>query len=188
MKRQDALRRCGRVLFRASFAAGLAATLAGCVDIHEIQYPPVSVALDDKNELLITTYPSWFPRETSGIPFLKKTVRTPDSIFFQVYVKDPNQEAGPNPNVSSIRIESFSYRQDGRPPVVLIKDYDANFWMQDNPNYNTGARTPVPCVPNQSITIAMSLVLNGKRHTLQRRITAVERSQTALLPWYVLSQ
>ncbi|MFZ5636036.1 MAG: hypothetical protein ACOY82_05555 [Pseudomonadota bacterium] len=181
--------RClARGLFRASVVIGLAAALAGCVDIHVIEYAPVSVVLDDRNELQITTYPSWFPRETAGVPYLKKTVRTPDSVYFQVYVKDPRVDAGPNPNAASIRIESFSYQQEGRPPVVLMEDYDSYFWMQDNPEYNKGDRTPVPCVPNRPITIAISLVLNGKRYALKKRIVAVERRHTEFLPAYTLSQ
>lgn len=173
---------------RAAFAAMLVATLAGCVDIRMPEYEPVLVVLDDRNELEITTYPSWYPRQTSGIPYLTRTERTPESVYFQVYVKDRRQAAGPNPNVSSIRIESFSYRQAGRPPVVLIEHYDSYFWMQDNPNYNKRGTIPVPCVPGESITISIALVLNGKRHALTKQLTAVEHRDTKSLPLYVLGQ
>lgn len=173
---------------QAVFAAVLVAMLAGCARIRMYEYEPVLVPLDEKNELEITTYPSWFARETFGIPFLYKSERTPESVYFQVYVKDRHQAAGPNPNVSSIRIESFSYRQAGRPPVVLIENYDSYFWMQDNPNYNKLGSTPVPCVPNERITIAISLVLNGRRHALTKQLAAVEHRYTESLPLRVLSQ
>ena len=159
----------------------LAALLGGCVDLRNREYVPVTVRLDDHNELHISTYPSWFPSETSDIPFLKKTLRTPDSVYFQVFVRDAEKKVGPNPHVDSILIKSFSYQIAGRAPVVLIENYDANFWMQDNPNYNTGEPAPVPWVEGQPLTIAISLVLNGKAHEVKRDMQAVERKSTGSL-------
>lgn len=156
----------------------LAALLGGCVDVRIREYVPLTVRLDDRNELYISTYPSWFPRETSDIPFLKKTLRTPDSVYFQVFVRDAEKKVGPNPHVDSILIKSFSYQVAGRAPVVLIENYDTYFWMQDQPNDNAGERAPVPWVEGQQLTIAISLVLNGKAHDLKTDMHAVERKRT----------
>jgi hypothetical protein len=159
----------------------LAALLGGCVDMRTREYVPVTVRLDDRNELHISTYPSWFARETTNIPFLKKTVRTPDSVYFQVFVRDSEKKTGPNPHVDSILIKSFSYRIADRAPVVLIENYGANFWMQNNPNHNIGEPVPVPWVEGQPLTIAVSLVLNGKAHELKTDMMAVEHKSTGSL-------
>lgn len=159
----------------------LAALPGGCVDVHSPEYAPVIVRLDDHNELYISTYPSWFPSETSGIPFLKKTLRTPESVYFQVFVRDAQEKVGPNPHVDSILIKSFSYQLAGRAPVVLIENYDQEFWMQDNPNYNKRQPVPVPWVKGQPLTIAISFVLNGKAHELKTDMQAVERKSTGSL-------
>jgi hypothetical protein len=166
---------------RPATALVLCAFLGGCVDIHRREYAPVTVALDDRNELHISTYASSFPSETSDIPFLKKTVRTPESVYFQVFVRDAEKKAGPNPHVDTILIKSFSYQLAGRAPVVLIENYDRNFWMQDQPNDNPNERTPVPWVKGQPLTIAISLVLNGKTHALKTDMQAVERKSTGSL-------
>lgn len=166
---------------RLATALALCALLGGCVDIRNREYTPVTVALDDRNELHISTYPSWFPSETSEIPFLKKTVRTPESVYFQVFVRDAEKKAGPNLHVDTILIKSFSYRIAGRAPVVLIENYDAYFWMQNNPNYTKGEPVPVPWVEGQPLTIAISLVLNGKAHELKTDMQAVERKSTGSL-------
>lgn len=159
----------------------LAVLLGGCVDVRNREYVPVTVRLDDRNELDISTYPSWFPSETSDIPFLKKTLRTPDSVYFQVFVRDAEKKAGPNPHVDSILIKSFSYQIAGRAPVILIENYDTYFWMQDQPNDNAGERAPVPWVEGQRLNIAISLVLNGKAHELKTEMLAVERKSTGSL-------
>jgi hypothetical protein len=166
---------------RLAAALVLGVLLGGCVDIRNREYAPVTVALDDRNELHISTYPSWFARETTNVPFLKKTLRTPDSVYFQVFVRDAKKKAGPNPHIDSILIKSFSYEIAGRAPVVLIENYDAYFWMQDNSNHNKGKPTPVPWVEGQPLTIAISLVLNGKAHALKADMQAVERKSTGSL-------
>jgi hypothetical protein len=166
---------------RLATALVMCALLGGCVDIHKREYAPITVALDDRNELHISTYPSWFPSETSEIPFLKKTVRTPESVYFQVFVRDAEKKAGPNPHVETILIKSFSYQLAGRAPVVLIENHDAYFWMQNNPNDNKGDQAPVPWVKGQPLTIAISLVLNGRTHELKTEMQAVERKSTRSL-------
>ncbi len=166
---------------RPAMAFVAAALLAGCVDFRERTYAPIEVVLDQRNVLRISTYPSWFPSETSDIPFLKKTVRTPESVYFQVYVRDAKTRAGPNPNIQSIKINSFSYQVPGRAPVVLIENYDDYFWMQDNSGDNNAQTTPVPWVQGQRMTVAVSLVLNGKAHELKRDMIAVERSSSGSL-------
>jgi hypothetical protein len=166
---------------RLATALALCAFLGGCVDIRNREYTPVTVSLDGRSELHISTYPSWFPSETSDIPFLKKTVRTPESVYFQVFVRDAKKKAGPNPHVDTILIESFSYRIAGRAPVVLLENYDRNFWMQNDPNANKGEPVPVPWVEGQPLPIAISLVLNGKTHEFKTDMQAVERKSTRSL-------
>jgi hypothetical protein len=159
----------------------LSALLGGCVDMRNREYAPVDFALDDKNELHISTYPSSFASEATDVPFLKKTVRTPDSVYFQVFVRDAEKKFGPNTHIDTIQIKSFSYQIPGQAPVVLIENYDAYFWMQNNPDHNKGEPTPVPWVKGQRLNVAISLVLNGKEHELKTNMQAVERKSTGSL-------
>ncbi len=159
----------------------VALVLAGCVDVRHREYAPVEFALDDRNVLRISTYPSWFARDTTEIPFLKTTSRTAGSVYFEVYVRDAKKKNGPNPNVQSIRIKSFSYQIADRAPVVLIENYDHYFWMQDNANYNKAETTPIPWVEGQRLKVAVSLVLNGTAHELKTEMLAVEHRSTRSL-------
>lgn len=173
-------------IVRLAAALVLAALLGGCVDIRRREYTPVTVGLDGRSELHISTYPSFFARETSDIPFLKKTVRTPESVFFQVFVRDAQQKAGPNPHIATIRIESFSYQLPGQTPVILIQNHDSHFWMQGDPKLNPDKPTPVPWVEDQRLLIEVSLVVNGKPYALKTEMVAVERQSTGFLPFHAM--
>ena len=67
---------------------------AGCMDATILEYQPLTPELDGKSELHISTYPSGFPGETSSIPFLYKALRTPESVYFQVFVRDAEKKSG----------------------------------------------------------------------------------------------
>lgn len=166
---------------RPAAVVAMAAALSACVDVRYREYAPVEFVLDERNVLEISTYPSWFARDTTEIPFLKKTSRTSDSVYFQVFVRDAKKKAGPNPNVESIQIKSFSYQVADRAPVVLIENYGHYFWMQDNSNYNKAEATPVPWVEGQRLKVAVSLVLNGKAHELKTEMRGVEHRETRSL-------
>lgn len=172
-------RRCPA--FRMAVVLVIGSLLSGCVNHSFLQYEPVSLDLDGNNELHISTYPAGYPRTTSSIPFLYKTTRGPESVFFQVFVRDSRKKVGQNTHVESIRIHSFSYRIDNEAPVVLIADYGDYFWMQDQPNYNKGERKPVPWVSGKPIAIDISLTVNGKDYALKTRMQPIVRKSSALL-------
>lgn len=180
--RAEPMRRIRRGLaFRMSVLLGVGSLLTGCIDRQILEYEAVSLDLDGKSELHISTYPAGFPRRISGIPFLYKTTRTPESVFFQVFVRDIQKKVGPNTHVESIRIHSFSYRIDNDAPVVLISQYDDYFWMQDQPDYNKGERTPVPWVSGKPLAIEVSLTLNGKDYALKTRMQPIVREKSGSL-------
>jgi hypothetical protein len=166
----------------ASIGVVAAALLSvGCVRYEVVHYTPITMALDGRSELHISSYASWFPDEHSVIPFIYKTVRTPESIYFQVFVRDAETKAGPNPHVQSVRIHSFTYAPPNQPPTRLIVDYDQNFWMQDQPQYNPGNTAPVPCIPGQSIDVSISLELNGVDYAYSEKMECATRKRSGLL-------
>ena len=164
-----------------SVLLGIGLLLTGCIDRQILEYEPVVLDLDGKSELHISTYPAGFPRKISGIPFLYKTTRTPESVFFQVFVRDIQKKVGPNTNVESILIHSFSYRIDNDAPVVLISQYDGHFWMQEQHADNDDERKPVPWVSGKPLAIDISLTLNGKDYALKTRMQPIMREKSGSL-------
>ncbi|NOT88581.1 MAG: hypothetical protein HOP03_10385 [Lysobacter sp.] len=110
--RAEPMRRIRRGLFfRMSVLLGIGSLLAGCIDREILEYEPVALDLDGKSELHISTCPAGFPRRISGIPFLYKTTRTPESVFFQVFVRDIQKKSARTPTSSpsgSIRFPTGS--------------------------------------------------------------------------------
>jgi hypothetical protein len=171
---------------RLATALVLGALLSGCVHNRIREYTPATFALNDNSELHIATYPSWFSHQISEVPFLKKTFHTPDSVFLEMSVNDVHNKHGPNPHIDSILIKSFSYQIADHAPVVLIENYGGSVWMQGEPHYNSGERIPIPWVKGQQLTVAISLVLNGKAHEFKTVMQAVERNKTESLLWHEL--
>jgi len=145
-------------------------TSHGCADSTIQEYGPFTRDLDGENELHVSTYPAGFPRVTDRIPFIYKAQKTPDEVYLQVFVRDKSVGAGPNPHIESIHIESFSYRFPGQAPVVLLEDYDDNFWMQGNPRYESETSPPVPFNEHWHLQIRIELTVNGADYSFDERI------------------
>lgn len=160
--------------------------LQGCMDATVLEYQPLTRSLDGKSELHISTYPAGFPRETSSIPFLYKALRTPESVYFQVFVRAVDKKAGPNPNIESIRIRSFTYQFPGQNPVELISDYNGYFWMQGSPKYNPGGSSPVPYDENWYLQLRIDLTVNGHNYFFDEKVQAGARRNIRPLLLYVL--
>lgn len=158
--------------FKALAIASLIAlslALQGCKKWTSHSYETLILPLDGKSELQISTYPSDIARSVSGVPFLWKEVRSPDSVYFQVFVRQVGR-SGPNPYVESITIHAFSYEFPGQEPVPLISDYDQNFWMQGSPKYNPRGGAPVPVNEAWYLDLEIDLTLNGKRYRFKERV------------------
>jgi hypothetical protein len=173
-------------MLRSVAAIGAALLVQGCMDSTILEYEPLTRDLDGRSELHISTYPAGFPRETSAIPFLYKGLRTPEAVYFQVFVRDAEKKSGPNPNIDSIRIHSFSYQLRGEPPVELIADFDAGFWMQDQPDLAPMAHAPVPFDPGGSVRVVVDLTLNGQDYRIEGEMRAAERRNVRPLWIYAL--
>ncbi len=159
----------------------LLATLAlsGCMDATVLEYESLTYPLDDKNELHISTYPAGFPKETFTIPFLYKAMRSPDEVYFQVFVRERGKTFGRNPHVESILIEAFSYSFPGEAPVQLLSHYPDNFWMQGNEPDKT---SPIPHAEGWQLQLRIDLTLNGSRHVVEDTVEATSsRSITPLI-------
>ena len=148
--------------------------LQGCLKATVLSYETLIRALDGKSELYISTYPSDIARSVSGVPFLWKEVRSPDSVYFEVFVRKVGR-MGRNPHVESITIHSFSYAFPGQAPVQLIADYDQNFWQQGSPKYNPDGDEPVPVHEAWYVNLEIDLTLNGQRYRIKDQVQAVEK-------------
>jgi len=152
-----------------------ALAVQGCVDVTVQGYGDLTYPLDGTSELHVSTYPAWYASEESSIPFLYKSLRTPDSVYFQVFVREAGTEAGPNPHIDSITIHSFSYQFPGQAPVELVADFQGNFWAQGDPEDNPDGVGPVQVSTNWYLQLNIDLTLNGQRHQVDERVQAFER-------------
>jgi len=173
-------------MFRSLAVIGAALLVQGCLDATILEYEPLTRDLDGRSELHISTYPAGFPRETSAIPFLYRGLRTPEAVNFQVFVRDAEKKSGPNANIDSIRIHSFSYQLRGERPVELISDFDAGFWLQDQPELAPVAHAPVPFDPGGSVRVVVDLTLNGQDYWIEGEMRAAERRNVRPLWIYAL--
>ncbi|TKB45686.1 hypothetical protein [Thalassotalea mangrovi] len=139
----------------------MTASLTSCTKYTKYQYESHVFPLDDENELVISTFPSWFPKAESHIPFLYKHSKAPQSVYFQFFVRAVGTTAGSNPNIESIHVKNFSYEFPGQNPVVLIEDYSEGFWQQGRIEYDSANLKPVPCVDGWYVRVKYDLILNG---------------------------
>lgn len=159
--------------------------LQGCMDTTVLEYETLTQKLDDKNELQVSTYPNGFPRETSSIPFVYKALRTPDTVNFQVFVRQIGKN-GPNPYIEEIVIHSVSYAFPGQSPVVLLEDYPDNFWMQGNPRYDASGVPAVRHSEGWYLLLHVDMTVNGVRYDISEQVHARERRSTLPLILYAL--
>jgi len=162
----------------ALIAVAVWMVFGGFGEYVRLGYAPFVGDLDGLSELSITTYPAWYPSEAVHIPFFYKRRVSPDSVYFQVFVRDAERKSGANPHVDSVRIHSLAYSVGGGPSTVLISDYDRNFWMQDQPEYAQPGLdlSAVRYHPDAYVTVEISLTLNGRDYTHRGRMEATERS------------
>lgn len=178
--------RGGAMLRQAIIVVPLGLVLAGCMDATVLAYDSLTRELDGRSELHVSTYPAGFPRETASIPFLYKALRTPESVYFQVFVRDAEQRAGPNPHIQSARIHAFSYAFPGQDPVVLVEDFDGYFWMQDNPEQSSARDKPVPYDEHSYLQLRVELTVNGVDYLVEEQVRATQRRNITPLLLYAL--
>lgn len=160
---------------RSVAAIGAALLVQGCMDATILEYEPLTRELDGRSELHISTYPAGFPTETSAVPFLYKGLRTPEAVYFQLFVRDAEKKSGPNPHIDSVRIRSFAYQVRDEAPVELISDFDAGFWMQDQPDLAQVTHAPASFDPGGCVRVFVDLTLNGQDYRIEGDMRAVER-------------
>ena len=149
----------------------------GCAKFTKCEYDTHVFPLDERNELVISTFPSWFPETESHIPFLFKSLHAPKSVYFQFFVRATGTTAGRNPNIESILVRNFSYEFPGQTPVLLIEDYSDGFWQQGQPDYNSENLKPVPCVDGWYVRIKFDLILNEIAYSGEHVLHAQEVSK-----------
>lgn len=154
-----------------------ALTLVSCMTHTELVYGPFERSLSDQAELLISTYPAGFPKETSHTPYVSSTLKSANVLYFQVNVREPGRKTGPNTKVDSITIHSFAYQLGDRKWVTLIENHSKGFWMQGNPNYDAGS-DPVPYLEDGKVTIRIDFSVDGKRQQIEGVMEAGKKTTT----------
>lgn len=173
-----------QVWTRSASTMLLCLLLQGCLDTTVQYYGPITLPVDDGNELHISTYAAGFPDQEEHIPFLYRKLRTTDQVYFQVFVREKGKEAGRNPNIESIKIRSFSYHFPSQEPTELIADYDHNFWMQGQPKYNPGGSGPIPFDEHWYLYVQLDMNVNGVDYKYRERMDAnTRRSVRPLILW-----
>ncbi len=171
---------------RNSLAVLVVLLVSGCTQFNPREYEPFVRDLDDSNQLEISTYAADFPDRLTEQGAVFEKYESADELYFQVNIRDSRKSAGPNTNVESILIHSFSYRFDDEPPSVLLSDYDYNFWMQGNPRYDKQDLPPIPYKPDGRVFIEIHFTLNGKTFEFEGDMPATESSST--LPTFIVNQ
>ena len=113
-------------------------------------------------------------------------VQPPESVNFQVFVRDVDKKVGPNSHIKSIRIRSITHQFPGQEPVSLISDYDSYFWMQGSPTHNTGDLAPVPYHQDGYLQLKIELEVNGQGYQFHENVSAAERRNIRPLLLYAL--
>ena len=171
---------------RNTFVVLIVLLLWGCTQFNQREYEPFVRDLDDLNQLEISTYAADFPDRLTEKGAVFEKYETAGELYFQVNIRDRKKSMGPNTNVESIVIHSFSYRFDDEPPSVLLSDYDYNFWMQGNPRYDKQDLPPIPYRPDGKVSIEIRFTLNGKTFEFEGDMPATESSST--WPTFVVNQ
>ncbi len=150
----------------------------GCTTMTKREYAPFVRDLDDANRLEISTYPADFPNRLTEKDALFEKFESADQLYFEVHVRDPSKSIGPNPNVRSITIHSFAYREGDDPEVVLLSEYPESFWMQGNPSHDQSGQPPIRYVPDGSVYIAIRFTLNETEYAFEGEMRARENRST----------
>ena len=164
----------------------LLAILSGCTNIRSLEYGAFVRDLDGLSELKITTYPADFANRLTDKGAVFQKYESAREVYFQVNIRDKSKSMGPNEHVESVRVHSFSYQVEGQPAVVLLSDYDDNFWMQGNPRYDDRELPPIPYLPDSRIAVRIAFMLNGEEYDFQGEMPANESSST--WPTFIVEQ
>ena len=150
---------------------------SGCAKFTKCVYDSHVFPLGEDNELVISTFPSWFPTTQSHVPFLFKSLHAPQSVYFQFFVRATGTIAGRNPNIESILVRNFSYEFPGQTPVVLIENYSDGFWQQGRSDYDSEKVEPVRCFDGWYVKVKFDLILNGTAFKGEQTLYAQEVSR-----------
>lgn len=172
-----------RLRRRATIGLVLGSTLclAGCARIEVVHLAPLSWTLDANSERHLSSYPSWFPQETAHVPFLYKTVRTPDTVFLQLSARAVRTQSGPDPQIGAITIRSLSYRPANGDAVRLLTDHKGHFWMQGDDIPGARKSSPIRCSEGESITVTATLTLNDVDYQREGVTRCAVRTRTVPL-------
>lgn len=158
--------------------------LPSCVVFTEHEYGEFTKNLDGRSELSVSTYPAGFPRDKLHIPYVFRRAESADKVYFQVHIRDMRKKFGHNPNIKSVRINSFSYKVGDAPRKEVISGFTNNHWMQGNKIDAPGNPPPAPFVKGEEVTFSADLRLNGRSHKVSGTMPSDSSTWIAPLVFY----
>lgn len=157
--------------------AGIALLLtgAGCSSVVHKEYRSHVQQLDRKNELVISTYPAWFPNREVELPPLCVKVVSDDYVALEFLVREPGTGSGRSPHIESIQVHKLAYRLDDGPETVVLRDFSGGFWMQETGNHSERTRKGIPYQNGSVLHATVDLTVNGKNYSIQGEMPARRR-------------
>ena len=147
-------------------------TSAGCSSVMQKEYESHVQKLDGKNELVISTYPAWFPNEEVGVPPLHVKMVSDDYVALQFLVREPGTESGVSPHIESIQVHKMACRLDNGPENVVLRDFSGGFWMQETGSHSERTKKGIPYQKGSLLHVAVDLTLNGDNYSIQGKMPA----------------
>jgi hypothetical protein len=148
---------------------------AGCSSVVKKEYRSHVQQLDGKNELVISTYPAWFPTEEAEVPPLNVKVVSDDYVALQFLIREQGTDSGSSPHIESIQVNRLAYRLDDGPENVILRNFPAGFWMQETGNHSERKTKGIPYQNGSVLHVSVDLTLNGEKYLIQGKMPARRR-------------
>jgi hypothetical protein len=152
-----------------------ALTGVGCVSVVNLEYRRHVQQLDEKNELVISTHPAWFPTEEVKVPLLYMKLVTDDYVALQFHVREHGTAFGSSPHIESIQVHKLAYRLDDGPENVVLRDFSGGFWMHETGNHSERTKKAIPYRKGSVLHATVDLTLNGENHSIECEMPARQR-------------
>lgn len=154
---------------------GTALLLSGCMSSTQLGYQDFIHDLDGQNDLVISTYPAWYPSRKKDVPYTYTHLETHDRVLFQIIIQDKKRSLGPNETIKSAQIKSFSYQLDDGESIELLKNHKGGSWMQTASQYKEVERVAIPYKPGSVLSVKIELSYNGKNYSFEGEMPASEK-------------
>lgn len=152
-----------------------ALTGVGCVDVVTFEYEAYVQPLDDDSELVVSTYPAWFPRESVSLAPVYVRLRPDDYVALQFHLRDRNRSADARRRSESVHVQRLAYRLDDGPETAVLTDFRDEFWMQQIGTYRDRTKNGIPYREHSVLRVTAELTMHGKHYSIAGEMPARRR-------------